>query len=360
MQAAVDEKEDDTAAGNEADIGSQSSLRQNVDLSSNLTSTDETGGNDDPGQPSTSVGSNLTSTDETNGNDDPGQPSTSVANLTSTDETGGDETGGNDDPGQPSTSVASLSSANSAILPAAQHLISNTSTNQALSILGHTADSSPRAPGQIMMPSNQLLNGASYASLPQTAIPAHFAVHMPHFMNGAASLHTLAKAADAIDNPPTSSSAPFRRMTLYLEQDKRNLSPYQRLARKQIELFEANEKDLEDNAQGRNRPICLRQVGIRCLHCGKQPAKERTKGSVFFPSRLVGVYQTAQNMASSHFAKDCKVIPKDIREDLLRIRLKDTKLRKSSHGGGREYWASCLRVLGVVETPDRRLCFSSI
>jgi hypothetical protein len=45
-----------------------------------------------------------------------------------------------------------------------------------------------------------------------------------------------------------------------------NLSPYQRLARKQIELYDATEKDLEDNAQERNRPICLRQVGIRCLH----------------------------------------------------------------------------------------------
>jgi hypothetical protein len=307
MQTAVDEKEDDTASGNEAEVGSQSSQRRNVDIVSSLTSTDETGGS----------------------NDGPGQASASVPE-------------------------ASLSSASSA-----QHLISNTSTNQALSISGRVTDSaSSHAPSQIIMPSTQLLNG-TFASLPHSAVPGHFGVHMPHFMNGDASLHTLAKAADAIDNPPRSASMPFRCMLLYLEQDKRNLSPYQRLARKQIELFEATDKDLEDNAQGRNRPICLRQVGIRCLHCGQKPAKERTKGSVFFPSRLVGVYQTAQNMANTHFVKDCKVIPKDIRDDLLRIRLKDTKLRKSSHGGGREYWASCLRGLGVIDTPDRRLRFSS-
>jgi hypothetical protein len=67
-------------------------------------------------------------------------------------------------------------------------------------------------------------------------------------------------------------------------------------------------------------------------------------------------------MANSHFIKDCKMIPKDIRDDLMSIRLKvtgKTKLRKSSHGIGRPYWAMCLQELGVVETPDRRLHFSS-
>jgi hypothetical protein len=46
---------------------------------------------------------------------------------------------------------------------------------------------------------------------------------------------------------------------------------------------------------------------------------------------------------------------------LLRIRQKEQggKTRKSAYGGGRHYWASCLRVLGVVETTDRRLRFSS-
>jgi hypothetical protein len=177
-----------------------------------------------------------------------------------------------------------------------------------------------------------------------------------HFLNGAARACSTTDAS--VNRTP---SAPiFRCSTIYLQQDQDNLSPYQCLARKQIEVFEATEGDLEANAQGRNRPICLRQVGIRCLHCGRQPAKRRAKGAVFFPSRLVGVYQTAQNMANSHLIKDCKMIPKDIREDLMRIRLKEsgeTKLRKSSHGSGRSYWAACLRDLGVAEAPDRRLCF---
>lgn len=37
-------------------------------------------------------------------------------------------------------------------------------------------------------------------------------------------------------------------------------------ARKQIELFEAKQEDVDAGAQGRNKPIILGQVGIRCIH----------------------------------------------------------------------------------------------
>jgi hypothetical protein len=157
------------------------------------------------------------------------------------------------------------------------------------------------------------------------------------------------------------SSIPYRCIGLYIEQDDNNLSPYQCLVREQIDLFEATEADIQRSAQGRNRAIVLRQVGIRCRHCGKLPSKKRARGAVFFPSQLIGLYQTAQNLANSHLVKDCFEIPKATREDLLRIRQKELggKTRKSAYGGGRHYWASCLRVLGVVETADRRLKFRS-
>jgi hypothetical protein len=47
---------------------------------------------------------------------------------------------------------------------------------------------------------------------------------------------------------------------LYLSCDPENLSEYQCLIRKQIELFEANETDIQAGAQGRNKPIILGQV----------------------------------------------------------------------------------------------------
>jgi hypothetical protein len=129
-------------------------------------------------------------------------------------------------------------------------------------------------------------------------------------------------------------SAPERNRThiLYLEMDDDNLSAYQCLVRQHIEIFEASEIDLKANAQGRNKPICLGQVGIRCRHCGFRFSKERAKGAVYFPSQLSGLYQTAQNMANSHLIRDCFDFPSEVREDLVRLREK-----KSSVGGGRRY-----------------------
>jgi hypothetical protein len=147
-------------------------------------------------------------------------------------------------------------------------------------------------------------------------------------------------------------------LSLFLSVDEDNLSTYQCLVRKQIELFEATQGELEANAQGRNKPILQGQVGIRCRHCGVLPAKTRKKGAVYFPSQLVGLYQTAQNMANSHLLKNCNSIPRDIREDLIRLR-EIRKAHKSGAGGGRDYWANGLRVQGVVEF-DRRLRFSMI
>jgi hypothetical protein len=157
----------------------------------------------------------------------------------------------------------------------------------------------------------------------------------------------------------SSISRPYR--ILYRKDDDSYLSPYQCLVRKQIELFEATESDLKGTAQGRNRAIILKQVGIRCRHCSHLPAKQkRAKGAVFFPSQLLGLYQTGQNMANGHLVRDCHEIPMATRDDLIGVRQKETgsKKRRSSSGGGRHYWASSLRALGVVETSDRRLRFS--
>jgi hypothetical protein len=164
----------------------------------------------------------------------------------------------------------------------------------------------------------------------------------------------------AAAEPIWASSGQYCRI-LYLDQDDESLSPYQSLVRKQIEVFQATVSSLQDKSQGRNKPIVLNQIGIRCRHCGRLPGKERAKGAVFFPSQLDGMYQTAQNMANKHLLHDCRVIPAAIREELFRIRFKEKggKTLKSAYGGGRHYWADGLRVLGVVESPDRRLMFAS-
>lgn len=134
------------------------------------------------------------------------------------------------------------------------------------------------------------------------------------------------------------------RNVLYMACDDESLSAYQCLVRKQIQLFDADEDDVESNAQGRNKAIVLGQVGIRCRHCSKIPPRHRTRGATYYPAKLHGLYQAAQNMASAHLCKHCQLIPDALRQELIILRD-----RKSSAGGGKQYWADGVRVLGVVE-----------
>jgi hypothetical protein len=134
---------------------------------------------------------------------------------------------------------------------------------------------------------------------------------------------------------------------LFLNSDTAALSAYQCLVRKQIELFEAGTVDVESNAQGRNRPIVLGQVGIRCRHCSHLNPRERSRGATYYPAQLQGLYQACQNLSLTHLATHCQLIPGEIRSELEQLRK-----RKSSAGGGKKYWADAAKVLGVYEDGD--------
>jgi hypothetical protein len=79
---------------------------------------------------------------------------------------------------------------------------------------------------------------------------------------------------------------PGRSYPLFVDNDERNLSHYQCLARKQIEVFEATPDDAQSNRQGRNKQIIVGQVGVRCRHCYKLPPKQRKTGSVYYPNKV--------------------------------------------------------------------------
>lgn len=132
--------------------------------------------------------------------------------------------------------------------------------------------------------------------------------------------------------------------SLYMSCDDDSLSEYQCLVRKQVELFEARPEDVASNAKGRNKPIVIGQVGIRCKHCRLLPPKSRQRGATYYPAKLNGLYQAAQSMASGHLCNHCGHIPQNIRHELLVLRE-----RKSSAGGGKKYWGDGVRVLGVYE-----------
>ena len=77
---------------------------------------------------------------------------------------------------------------------------------------------------------------------------------------------------------------------LALSCDEEQLSEYQILVRKQLEVFEAVQEDVDSNTQGRKKQVFLGQVGIRCRHCAGFPLRQRGRGAVYYPTKLQGLF----------------------------------------------------------------------
>ena len=136
-------------------------------------------------------------------------------------------------------------------------------------------------------------------------------------------------------------------MSLRLSFDDEHLSEYQILVRKQLEVFEAQQDDVQSNTQGRKKSVTLGQVGLRCKHCAGLPLRQRGKGAVYYPTKLQGIYQAAQNMANSHLAESCQLIGDD-----LKAAIKALRQRRDTASGGKMYWADGARALGIYEAVD--------
>jgi hypothetical protein len=133
-----------------------------------------------------------------------------------------------------------------------------------------------------------------------------------------------------------------------LPSDRETLSEYQCLLREQIVFFEATVDDIEATAQGRNKPIKVGQVGILCKHCARLAPGYRPRGAVYFPARLSGIYQAAQNQATNHFSESCRTIPEPLRVRAMMLKEQKTVVL----GGGKQYWARAAELTGVVETEN--------
>ena len=165
----------------------------------------------------------------------------------------------------------------------------------------------------------------------------------PFEMQALKSLQTTKPPPLCASSAPKATSQPNAKV-IAMSCDRDNLTPYQCVAREQIELFAAGEREVEAGTKGRNRSIVAGQVGIRCRHCAHLPQRARAKGSTIYPSKLSGIYQASQNMANSHIAQHCQEVPAEIKHNL-----KTLANRKSSAGGGRDYWASGAKILGACE-----------
>lgn len=144
-----------------------------------------------------------------------------------------------------------------------------------------------------------------------------------------------------------------RGIPLDLPSDEYHLSSYQMLVRQQLEYFVSRKSDCDTDVQGRKKQVQLGQVGIRCRHCKYAPIKERGRGSVYYPTKLSGVYQAAQNMATTHLSNACTFLPIVIREQLILLHQ-----RRDTAAGGKHFWAEACRSMGLVEG-ENGLCFCS-
>lgn len=131
--------------------------------------------------------------------------------------------------------------------------------------------------------------------------------------------------------------------------DVDELSSYQVLIRLQLVYFISQKDDADFSVQGRKRQARLGQVGIRCKHCSHLPHRLRGRGAGYYPAKLSGVYQAAQNMATHHLSQFCNSIPLETREKLRTLR---GGRHDSASGGGKLYWADSCREIGLVEVDD--------
>lgn len=200
----------------------------------------------------------------------------------------------------------------------------------------------PPASGQ-QIASRSINEGARSSDIGVVVAPAAAAIHD--------SQRVLASASPAAINRGTPSSS-NKSFMIYTPNDEDNLTAYQCLARKYIEFFETNEDDLNAGHQGRNKPIVLKQVGIRCCLCANLPHRQKSRAHSYYPSHIVGIYQAAQNIASAHLNKFCQCVPGDLRRELLRL-----YAEKTISKGGKKYWATSARALGVCEAEDGGLRF---
>lgn len=130
---------------------------------------------------------------------------------------------------------------------------------------------------------------------------------------------------------------------LSLEEDKHWLSELQCYIRLNfVEAFGAAEEDL--SIQGRSRPTFIGQVGMRCLHCKKMPARYRGHLHAYFPSSVAGIYNSVQSLLRTHLSC-CRCVPEDVRE-----KIESLKTSSSARGGRKQYWVDSANKLGMKDT----------
>ena len=147
------------------------------------------------------------------------------------------------------------------------------------------------------------------------------------------------------------SNRDFYSATMADADDAKHLAPLQCELRKHLEIFEANQDDVNGSRRpGRKGLIAIGQVGIRCVYCARMNPASRTVGGVYYSHTVSGIYQIAQNMMNLHLIKRCVHTPKE-----AKYRLKELQSlghRSRGKNTAKYHWQESLEKRGIYELQD--------
>jgi hypothetical protein len=120
---------------------------------------------------------------------------------------------------------------------------------------------------------------------------------------------------------------------------------YRSTFEKNVEAFAATEEDTAAPMHGRNTPIVLGQVGIRCMHCKHEDLAERGLLSTSYPTGIRKIQHAAQQMLKDHISC-CTSMPSEVRDRIQELKLSSGRAAR----GTKEYWIDSAERLGLVDT----------
>jgi len=155
-----------------------------------------------------------------------------------------------------------------------------------------------------------------------------------------------AKALAQSSSQPTGPASPSSRIMLALAEDKEWLSDMDCFIRRNLEVFCANEEDVEIAQQDRKYPIHIGQVGIRCIHCAMKNGTAARGTAVAYPYSINGIYESVREFQRLHL-ESCAQLP-----DATRTKLAGFKGSSSLSSVLRRYYVLAAKALGMHDTSD--------
>lgn len=137
------------------------------------------------------------------------------------------------------------------------------------------------------------------------------------------------------------------RVLLAISEDEDWLSDMDCFVRKNMEVFRATEKDVQDAHEERKYTISLGQVGIRCIHCAASAPGGGAKGAaVSYPGGINQISKAVREFRLKHLS-NCAYIPHDLKAKMVGL-----KTSSSLTSVLKRYYVLSAKALGLVDSPN--------